>query len=63
MIFRNENQELVWLSKYDFHSDKLFYQKIFSLKYPFTKLLEKKSYTNNLIEQSIRNESSENKNN
>ena len=63
MIFRNEKEELIWLSKYDFHSDKLFYKKLCSIKYPFTKLLEKKSYTNNLIEKSLWNESSDNKNN
>jgi hypothetical protein len=62
MIVRNEKGELVWLNKYDFPTDKLFYQKICWIKYPFTKLTGKKD-THLLIEKSFGNESFDNKNN
>ena len=41
MIFRNIDGELIEISRLDFKNDKLFYEKIMSIKKPFTKLIEK----------------------
>ena len=38
MLFRTFKGELIEINKYDFKNDKLYYEKIMHLKYPFTKI-------------------------
>ena len=40
MIFRNDDGELIEISRFDFTNDKLFYQKIMNVKQYFSKLIE-----------------------
>jgi hypothetical protein len=52
MLFRTIKGELIEINKYDFKNDKLYYEKIMHLKYPFTKIssltkLEKTFYNKN----------------
>jgi hypothetical protein len=66
MIFRNIDGELIEISRLDFKNDKLFYEKIMSIKKPFTKLIEKdknnknkntdNNYSNYIIKKMVTNQ-------
>ena len=38
MLFRTIDKKLIEINRYDFKNDKLYYEKIISIKKPFTKL-------------------------
>jgi len=47
MLFRKINGELIEINRYDFKTDKLYYEKILELKMQFSKLKKTFQYKNN----------------
>jgi len=56
MLFRDSNGNLVELNRYDFKTDKLYYQKIMEVKQLFTKSNKNKNYSDYVIQLSIKDE-------
>jgi hypothetical protein len=56
MLFRDINGNLVELNRYDFKTDKLYYQKIMEIKQLFTKSNKNKNYSDYVIQLSIKDE-------
>ena len=56
MLFRNINDELIEINRYDFKNDKLYYQKIMEIKKQFTKLNKNNNinYSNYIINNSLK---------
>jgi hypothetical protein len=52
MLFRDINNELIEINRYDFKNDKLYYQKIMEIKKQFTKSTksEYSNYSNYVIQ-------------
>ncbi len=56
MLFRNSNGNLIELNRYDFKTDKLYYQKIMEIKQLFTKLNKNQNYSDYVIQLSTKDE-------
>jgi len=54
MLFRDSNGNLVELNRYDFKTDKLYYQKIMEIKQLFTKLNKNQNYSDYVIQLSTK---------
>jgi hypothetical protein len=56
MLFRDTNGNLVELNRYDFKTDKLYYQKIMEIKQLFTKSNKNQNYSDYVIQLSTKGE-------
>jgi len=56
MLFRDSNGNLVELNRYDFKTDKLYYQKIMEIKQLFTKSNKNQNYSDYVIQLSTKSE-------
>jgi hypothetical protein len=56
MLFRDINNELIEINRYDFKNDKLYYQKIMEIKKEFTKSNKSNNinYSNYIINNSLK---------